>query len=119
MFQADEIWDWANENLAGFEADGFIAWCDDRHNDIGDIEAAYSEFAAAWRGLYNAERGLYGQLWATGWVEDMAEDGALDIPDHLMPYIDWLKLAQDEELSGGFTSIPSAFDVNKVHVFME
>lgn len=119
MFDADEIRDWALENLDAGEADGFIVWCDDRHNDIGDVEDAHREFSAAWRGLYAAERGMYGQLWAAGYMAELADDGVLDIPDSLMPYIDWLSMAQDAELNGEFSSIASESDTNRVHVFVE
>lgn len=119
MFKADEIRDWARENLGADEADGFIVWCDDRHYEVGDVEDAYGEFSDAWRGLYEAERGMYGQLWATGYMEELADDGVLDIPDSLMPYIDWLSMAQDAEMSGGFTSIASESEPGKVHVFVE
>ena len=110
---------WAAENVASTEyREAFAQWADDRH--AGEFESwddAYDVFESSYRGVYSAERGFRGQLWATGYVEELLSAGAFDVSEALAPYVDVLALAQDMELGGDVSTLEAGW--GEVFVFSE
>ena len=44
-------------------------------------------------------------------AEELVEQGYLDIPEHLLPYIDYQKIANDLKYSGEFSKAANGFIV--------
>ena len=115
----EQIEEWLD--LSGFDGNddaALSAWASDRHGTItrDSIHELASEFYEEYVGIYDADEGMYGQLWATGYVEECLDEGLFgDIPESLRGHIDILGLAQDMELGGDIYTIEADFET--VYVF--
>lgn len=94
---------------SGRDIAAMVEFADNQHTVItaDNIEGVADEFWDAYLGEYEAERGMYDQLWATGYVDELIDAGAVEVPDDIRPYFDTLRFAQDMELGGDIYTIES------------
>lgn len=71
-------------------------------SDIEDAKKALEHYHGAYENL-------------TDYAEQLIIDTTTDLLDHLIPYIDYKRIARDMEMSGDILTFKTAFD--EVHVF--
>ena len=101
----------------GGDIEPLIAYADDQNTAITEdnLDDVYSSFEDRYIGEYDAVRGMHGQYWATGYVHELIDAGAINVPEEIRPYFNALKYAQDLELGGSISTLESC--VGAVFVF--
>ena len=90
------------DELDNYEKEVFEAILENNGNDVEDslLMLKHNDY------VYYPEIYSYEEL-----AEELVEQGYLDVPEHLLPYIDYHKIANDLKYSGEFSKANNGFIV--------
>lgn len=90
------------DELDNYEKEVFEAILENNGNDVEDslLMLKHNDY------VYYPEIYSYEEL-----AEELVEQGYLDVPEHLLPYIDYQKIANDLKYSGEFSKANNGFIV--------